>query len=380
MRRWRSVYTFLALIIVMLLVLSGCRGRTRQESWPGLTAADGTIYAADVGHIVALDSETGDLRWLWFPGEREDSRIGFYAAPVLDEERSLLLVAGFRNQTVYAIELGEGPQDIPTLVWSFPGAAAAQGARGQYVSNGTLTGDSFFIGNGDGYVYALDVADGSLEWSFATGDRIWSSPLVVDEVVYVASLDGYLYALEAESGRELWRRESSGAIAMSPVLANGNIWYGDFGDHIYEIDPETGQLLWSYEGESWFWATPVVQNNVLYFADVQGKVIALNANSHQILWEAQEETIFRGQGVLSPEGDVLLLPGYERGRIHAFETETGEGLPWGEVSDEARRLPSSLTLQGGRLLAMPIFTDARVLAFDLDRETLLWQYPSAEGE
>ncbi len=380
MRRWRSVYTFLALIIVLLLVLSGCRGQARAESWPGLIAVDGTIYAADVSRVVALDSETGNPRWFWFPGEREDSRVGFYATPVLDEERNLLLVAGFRNQTVYALKLGEGPLDTPTLVWSFPGAAAAEGARGQYVSNGTLAGDLFFIGNGDGYVYALDVADGSLVWSFPTGDRVWSTPLVVDDAVYVGSLDGNLYALDTQTGRELWRQESRGAIAMSPVLINGNIWYGDFGDQLYEVDPESGQVLWSYEGENWFWATPVVQENVLYFADVQGKVLALNANSHQILWEAQEEAIFRGQGVLSPDGSMLLLPGYERGLVHAFETETGDEIPWGEVSDEARRLPSSLTLQDERLLAMPILTDARVLAFDLDRETLLWQYPSPEGE
>ena len=39
-----------------------------------------------------------------------------------------------------------------------------------------------------------------LLWRFQTGDDVWSSPAVVDGVVYVGSTDNYVYALDAETG------------------------------------------------------------------------------------------------------------------------------------------------------------------------------------
>jgi len=45
-------------------------------------------------------------------------------------------------------------------------------------------------------VYALEAADGTEQWRFQTGDRVFSSPAVVDGTVYVGSRDGTVSALE----------------------------------------------------------------------------------------------------------------------------------------------------------------------------------------
>ena len=36
-------------------------------------------------------------------------------------------------------------------------------------------------------------------WTFLTGDRVWTSPAVVDGVVYFGSHDGHIYAISAEA-------------------------------------------------------------------------------------------------------------------------------------------------------------------------------------
>ncbi|MCH8349839.1 MAG: PQQ-binding-like beta-propeller repeat protein, partial [Chloroflexi bacterium] len=40
-----------------------------------------------------------------------------------------------------------------------------------------------------------DAATGQEKWRFETGDRVSSSPAVVDGVVYFGSDDGHLYAV-----------------------------------------------------------------------------------------------------------------------------------------------------------------------------------------
>jgi outer membrane protein assembly factor BamB len=46
-----------------------------------------------------------------------------------------------------------------------------------------------FVGSGEGYVYALDEASGSLVWKYFTGEDypIDSSPAVADGVVYIGA-------------------------------------------------------------------------------------------------------------------------------------------------------------------------------------------------
>jgi outer membrane protein assembly factor BamB len=44
-----------------------------------------------------------------------------------------------------------------------------------------------------------------LAWKFTTGGVVWSSPAVVNGVVYVGSLDNNTYALNATTGAQLWK-------------------------------------------------------------------------------------------------------------------------------------------------------------------------------
>ena len=54
-----------------------------------------------------------------------------------------------------------------------------------------------YAGSLDGHVYALNAADGTKLWSYATGGPVNSSLQVSGGVVYAGSDDGTLYALRA---------------------------------------------------------------------------------------------------------------------------------------------------------------------------------------
>ena len=77
-------------------------------------------------------------------------------------------------------------------------------------------------------------------WSFATGSFIYSSPAVVNGVVYVGSEDHSLYALDAHSGTKLWSFTTGGFVHSSPAVVNGVVYVGSHDGSLYVFSlPDT---------------------------------------------------------------------------------------------------------------------------------------------
>jgi len=390
MSRWRNVlrrrwgaYTISGLV-VLLLVLTGCSGgAVRHESWPGLVVFESTVYAANVEQVQAFNAETGKLYWS-YPQEADKNMGPFYSTPIIVPEYGLLIVPGFKDRKVHAFSLGASPAERPDVAWTFPASNPAlsdspyrNGAGGQYVGSGVVAGNLFLIGNGDGYVYALNLENGAAEWAFQTQDRVWATPVVQGAVVYIASLDHHLYAVDLASGDELWQVEVAGAIAATPVFANGYLWVGDFAKALYRIDPETHSQEKVLATQGWVWASPIIAGDVLYLADASGYVYAFNIASQTLI---RDNPAFVGDTVhsrpiLNVAANLLFVAGYEKGAISTIDTEHGSILKWGVEQANPGRLPGDLVADGARLYAMPTWGQERVQAYDMDSGSLLWVYP-----
>ncbi len=362
--------------LLALVLLASCGGGQRHESWPGLIFVDGTLYAANLEQVQALDAETAKVYWDFPSGDDRDEG-PFYSTPVLAPnhgDNGLLLVAGFSDHTVYALDLGASPAERPDVRWRFAEAS------GQYVGTGVVAGDLFIIGNGDGRVYAVDLEDGTRAWQFATQDRVWATPVVIDDIVYVASLDHHLYALDLQTGAEQWRLETEGSLAATPVVADGDLWIGDFAQTLYRVAPEDGDVIWTFEAQDWLWSTPILDGTVLYFADVGGNVYALDVESQTLVWDEPvsiEDTV-RGRPTLNQDGSLLFVAGHEKGSVHAIDTSAGTvRQSWGTPLENPGRLPGDLVVGGEQLYAMPILVAERVQAYGLTDGQLLWSMPES---
>jgi outer membrane protein assembly factor BamB len=53
--------------------------------------------------------------------------------------------------------------------------------------------------------------------------------------VYIGSLDGNLYALDASTGEERWRQSLDGEIYSSPAVVDGVVYAGSFDDGLYAL-------------------------------------------------------------------------------------------------------------------------------------------------
>ncbi len=76
---------------------------------------------------------------------------------------------------------------------------------------------------------------GTLRWRYLTGDVVYSSPVVVNGVVYVGSADDYVYALNASNGTLRWQYLTGNGVYSSPAVIKGVVYIGSFDDYVYAL-------------------------------------------------------------------------------------------------------------------------------------------------
>ena len=145
------------------------------------------------------------------------------------------------------------PTNAGTLeqAWTFisPGPTGPGQPGKAFVASPIVFGGRVFIGSNTGVFYALDQATGAIAWSrflgfskkltcnargIASTATVAVDPATTKPTVYVSSGDGYLFALDAATGSVVWRSEIHAQAAdvndyfnwSSPTVANGSVYVG----------------------------------------------------------------------------------------------------------------------------------------------------------
>lgn len=190
------------------------------------------------------------------------------------------------------------------------------------------------------YEHQLDstnVARLTSAWTFPTGSRINSSPVVTNGVVYVGSEDATLYALRASSGELLWLAGGLGSIDSSPAVDAGMVYIGSDNGHLYVFNAAgcgRGQLscspLWTADTGQGTESSPVVANGIVYLGSGDGKLYAFNAagcgggqRSCSPLWTAPTAGMIHTSPAVA--GNHVYV-GSSDGKLYAFNAITGKQL------------------------------------------------------
>ncbi len=85
-----------------------------------------------------------------------------------------------------------------------------------------------------------------VKWKFPTGDRVISSPVFKDNVIYFGGDDGNVYAVDAATGRQIWKRATNGPVPATPAIADGTVYVGSYDGKFYAFNAQTGALKWKF--------------------------------------------------------------------------------------------------------------------------------------
>jgi outer membrane protein assembly factor BamB len=276
-----------------------------------------------------------------------------YSTPVVLGDR--VYVADYEG-SILALNVADGR---PVTGWEPPQV------NGRFVGTPVLDANGRLILVTDaGDVQLLDLATGSLSAPIATIDgRVWSSPVLSGDTLYVASIDRRLQAISIPDGAVEWE-DTDSPIAGDLALGAGSLLVGGFDQRVRAFDLGTaGQERWSFDSNTWFWARPLVVDGTVYVVDVDGIVFALNADSGVERWRS---TASYGEVRAEPAlAGGLLVVATRDGTLAAFDPTSG-ALRWGPVDPEQ-----------GSLLANPLVLDSGDVLYVSNTGSLLRVAPAS---
>ena len=129
----------------------------------------------------------------------------------------------------------------------------------------------------------------ALAWTGVTRGIVdFSSPAVVDGMVYVGAQDGLLYAFQAAGcGNPMcppvWTGQTGGSVYSSPAVANGVVYIGTQNHQLFVFDaagcgsPTCAPLWTGTVAGSILQSSPAVANGVVYAGSYDGKLYAFAA-------------------------------------------------------------------------------------------------------
>jgi outer membrane protein assembly factor BamB len=195
--------------------------------------AGGLVYVGDwSGKVYALNAKSGRVVWSYQTGDKVKDGIAYAGGRVY---------FGSYDTHVYALSARTGK-----LVWK-TGAQQRLGATGTFYSTPAVAYGRVYIGGTDGKMYSFGATSGKLRWSHGTGSYVYASPAVWNRTVYAGSYDGTFYAFDAATGDVRWTFKTAGPISGSAVVINGVVYVACFGGRTYGLDARTGKVRWLFK-------------------------------------------------------------------------------------------------------------------------------------
>ncbi|MEM6797995.1 MAG: PQQ-binding-like beta-propeller repeat protein [Planctomycetota bacterium] len=287
----------------------------------------------------------------------------FEATPVM---AGGVVYVGDADGTLHAVRLADGGK-----VWSR--AFEESG----FIAAGAIRGDRLYVGDMYGDVFCVSAGTGELIWRFATDSEVYAGPSFYEGAVLVTTEGGTLFALDAASGKELWRFTIEAPLRCLPTVIKGHTLLAGCDAKLHAVDLSTGAEVGGIEIEGQTGCTPAAVGDRVYFGTEAGVFLAVDASdlaAMSIAWKYQDPR--RGQGIRCAAGanGSLVVYGSNGKAIYGLDPVTGQ--PKWEKPVRSR-VESSPLIVGDRVVAAT--TRGRLLLLNAADGETVWDYDAGGG-
>jgi outer membrane protein assembly factor BamB len=338
--KWRIGWFILLLALIMAIGLAGfsCVKGLSPIGWSGGAVSDGTLYVGSrEGRLVSINL-TSDSR-LWSEALKAATQPGLfgcspysgggcgsgsagvavYGTPVIYGE--LVYMAGY-NGKIYACNI-----DNLATRWVYP---RGDSYLPPIVGGLTVAQDKIFFGctNGEienkkvkGMIIALDAATGDLLYQVEMDDKIWSTPAIEGDILYIGSFDKKLYALNIADGTVKWEFTTEGAIVATPLVADGTVYVGSLDRNLYVLNASDGGFKWKFTARNQFWAAPVLYNDMIYAGCLDSRIYIIRADNGEKVAEFDLGNQVSAQPVVVGSSIIFAT---RKGAVYSVDTDTNQ--------------------------------------------------------
>jgi outer membrane protein assembly factor BamB len=269
------------------------------------------------GDVIALDADSGALRWRALAGAE------VLAPPAVTAS---VVVARASDGRLMGFNADDG-----TRRWVYQRAMptlSLRNAAGMRVDERGL-----IVGYSGGKVIALNIDNGSLLWELAVAsprgvtelERITDvvgTPVITRSEICAVTYQGRAGCFDLKNGRALWSREFSSSTGLARDTRF--IFITDDGDIVRALDAFSGVEVWAQDAMKRRQLTrPVLAGGLVMVADLEGHVHALDRESGQFVARTRTDgsAIVADPQPLGPSRFVVQTRG---GGIFALEAQSTE--------------------------------------------------------
>jgi outer membrane protein assembly factor BamB len=233
-----------------------------------------TFDGADVQYLVALDKKTGATIWktdrsvVWndenVPGQmaKDGDLRKAHSTPLIVTAagKSLMLSSGAKASYGYDPRTGRELWKVQYNDWSVAPRPLFNNGLAYFITG--LTKKELLAVKTDGQG---DVTDTHVAWRLKTRVGKYSSPILVDGLIYTASDESFISCVDAANGATVWTERVGGKFAASPIYGDGRLYFFDQQGTALVLKPgRTLEVLATNTLAGGFMASPAVAGKALF--------------------------------------------------------------------------------------------------------------------
>ena len=285
-------------------------------------SAQNLFFSDASGNVSSINASTGDRNWsieLNFLASGTSAGFG-------------LVVVSDIDGNVIAVDQNEGSK-----LWS-------TNVKGEVLSKVAIDAKVVVVKTGSGELLGLDRENGEILWSYRSKlplltVRGSSSPVIVDDLVYVSFDNGRLGVFELNSGFQVW----DGAISYvkgvselenlidsdsSPVVDGGLIYTTNYQGNLNIFDTAQKRSVWSYETSSFY--SPIVSRGMLTIVEANSGLRSFALKTLQESWTNDDYINRDLSNAVSYKGSLVV--GDFEGYVHVIDTLNGKTIGRKKIS------------------------------------------------
>lgn len=282
------------------------------------TVVDDTVYVSnDKGMVYALDALTGAQRWQYNAKEAITGSIGADYSTVL---------LGLQTGDVIALSADKGE-----LLWRVH-------LSSEILVAPQVRGDTVVVRSLDGKLFGLESTTGETRWVYERDVPVLSlrgnsTPMIIDDEVYVGLDNGKLAVLDLQTGNPKWesritiikgRSDVERMVDIDGQLSHDehSIYVSSYQGNTAGVERYSGDVLWREELPSYVGST--VDYDSLYLVDSSDNLYAINKDIGSTKWKY---TSLKQRKLTAPSvlGQYVIMGDYE-GYVHWFDTSDGTAV------------------------------------------------------
>lgn len=269
--------------------------------------------------------------------------------------RNMVYVAAY-DHNLYALDAADG-----SFKW-------------KYATEGGLTGmpnvvpdeNLILIGSEDTNLHAVDMRSGKVNWTFKTGRPIRGTVNATLGHVFFGSDDGTLYAVRLNTGRLVWKFESGSPIRSRPAVTAERVVFGNEDGDVIGVDL-SGAVKFRFKAKRAVTSSPIIVDNIAYFGSLDSHVYALDIENGWTVWRVRTN-----KGIISSPLYVnkQLFIGSADGNLYCLDVVANGKEIW-KFETQSQIVSTPAHLNGAIYFGC---VDKNVYSIDLKKGKLRWSY------